>query len=150
MVFLPNDDAAEATSRKIAEECSAAEGLEVLGWREVPVDVSVVGRIAAATMPRVAQLIVKDSKGRTGADLERALYFARKSMERRQNEVGERGLEFYLCSFSGQVCIALRRLSSTCECAQYPNWSDTRVCMAAAGVLSPGNGQVEQGSADSV
>lgn len=105
MVFLPNEDAAEATSRKIAEECAAAEGLEVLGWREVPVQPSVVGRIAEATMPRVAQLVVKDSSGRTGADLERALYLSRKAMERRQGEIGERGPEFYLCSMSGQVCL---------------------------------------------
>lgn len=104
MVFLPNDDAAEATSRKIAEESAAAEGLEVLGWRNVPVQSSVVGRFAAATEPRVAQLIVKDSSGRTGGDLERALYFARKAMERRQSELGDRGPEFYVCSFSGQVC----------------------------------------------
>ena len=105
MVFLPNDDAAEAASRKIAEESVAAEGLELLGWREVPVDPAVVGRFAAATAPRVAQLVVRDGSGRSGADLERALYFARKSMERRRDEVGERGAEFYVCSFSGQVCM---------------------------------------------
>lgn len=105
MVFLPNDDASEVTSRRIAEESAAAEGLEVLGWREVPVQASVVGRFAAATAPRVAQLVVKDGSGRSGADLERTLYFARKAMERRREEVGERGAEFYVCSFSCQVCI---------------------------------------------
>lgn len=56
MVFLPDDDDAEATCRGVTEECLTAEGFELLGWRDVPVDPSVVGRFAKATEPRIAQV----------------------------------------------------------------------------------------------
>ena len=87
----------------------AAEGFEVLGWRAVPVAPEVVGRFAKATEPRISQIVVKDGSGRTGADLERALYLMRKGMERTAfAEFGEeRATEFYVCSLSGQVRPAL-------------------------------------------
>lgn len=105
MMFLPNNDADQAKGREIAEAAVAAEGFEVLGWRTVPVVPEVVGRFAKATEPRISQIVVKDGSGRTGADLERALYLMRKGMERAAlAEFGEeRATEFYVCSLSGQV-----------------------------------------------
>lgn len=109
MMFLPNNDADEAKGRKLAEAAVAAEGFEVLGWRAVPVVPEVVGRFAKATEPRIAQLVVKDGSGRSGADLERALYLMRKAMERSALEAfgEERATEFYVCSLSGEVRLRL-------------------------------------------
>lgn len=56
MVFLPNDDALEAKSKAIVDKVCATEGMKVLGWREVPVDLEVVGRFAKVTQPRIAQV----------------------------------------------------------------------------------------------
>jgi hypothetical protein len=56
MIFLPNDDALEARSKAILEEVLAKEGLELLGYRAVPVRHEVVGRFAKATQPRFAQV----------------------------------------------------------------------------------------------
>ena len=49
MVFLPQDEAQAKKSREILNECVEAEGLTVIGWREVPVNKNVVGRMAKAT-----------------------------------------------------------------------------------------------------
>ena len=49
MIFMPNDDALEAQSKKVFEEVATKEGLKVLGWRKVPVKTEVVGRFAKAT-----------------------------------------------------------------------------------------------------
>lgn len=104
MVFLPNDDDAETAARAITEEALTAEGLAVLGWRDVPVDKAVVGRFAAATEPRIAQVVVRDGEaGRSAVERERALFLARKAMERRRGELGDLGPEFYVCSLSSQV-----------------------------------------------
>jgi glutamate synthase (ferredoxin) len=56
MMFLPNDDALEAQAKKILEEVVAAEGLTLLGYRQVPVVPEVVGRFAKATQPRIWQV----------------------------------------------------------------------------------------------
>jgi glutamate synthase (ferredoxin) len=56
MVFMPNDDALEAQAKAITEEVVAAEGLTLLGWRQVPVAPEVVGRFAKATQPRIWQV----------------------------------------------------------------------------------------------
>jgi glutamate synthase domain-containing protein 2/glutamate synthase domain-containing protein 1/glutamate synthase domain-containing protein 3 len=44
--------------RGIVEDACRREGLEPLGWRDVPVDVSALGSTALATMPRIAQLVL--------------------------------------------------------------------------------------------
>lgn len=57
MVFLPNDDTLEAASRQIVEDVVAAEGrCRVVGWRKVPVDKEIVGRLARVTEPRIWQV----------------------------------------------------------------------------------------------
>ncbi len=57
MLFLPNDDELAAQSKQIVEDVVKAEGrCSVVGWRDVPVDHSVVGRMAKATEPRIVNV----------------------------------------------------------------------------------------------
>lgn len=56
MLFLPNSDALEAQAKAIIDEVVSAEGLKVLGYRQVPVDHAVVGRFAKDTQPRIWQV----------------------------------------------------------------------------------------------
>lgn len=44
--------------RNVVEEACRAEGLEPLGWRDVPADVAALGSTATASMPRIAQLVL--------------------------------------------------------------------------------------------
>ncbi len=80
--FLPPVDelAAEAAQRidAIADE----EGLRVLGWRDVPIDVSTLGQTAKSVMPRFRQLFVAPADGvATGLDLERLAFCLRRRAE---------------------------------------------------------------------
>jgi len=57
MVFLPNDDKLAAEARDIIEHVVAQEGrYKIKAWRDVPVDRSVVGRLAKITEPRIVQV----------------------------------------------------------------------------------------------
>jgi glutamate synthase domain-containing protein 1 len=103
MLFLPNNDAAELESRKIAEEAIAEEGLTVVGWRNVPVEPSVVGRLAEISEPRIAQVVVKDTSGHAGEDLERVLFLVRKGIEKRRGQFGAAVSDLYVCSLSRLV-----------------------------------------------
>ncbi|KAJ0978809.1 hypothetical protein J5N97_014283 [Dioscorea zingiberensis] len=50
------------------------EGVEVLGWRPVPVNTNVVGYYAKETMPNIQQVLVKVPKEENADDIERELY----------------------------------------------------------------------------
>lgn len=57
MLFLPNDDKLAAQAKQIVEDVIASEGrCKVAGWRNVPVDHTIVGRMAKATEPRIVQV----------------------------------------------------------------------------------------------
>ncbi len=80
--FLPSDgpdaDAAAAGIEKICAE----EGAEVLGWREVPIDASMIGATALGAMPSFRQVFLSDgSATRSGIELDRLAYVVRKRVE---------------------------------------------------------------------
>ena len=100
MLFLSQDEAEAQASRKIVEEELAEETLYVLGWREVPIDKSVLGEIALSSLPRIEQVFVNAPAGWTKIDLERRLYMVRRRIEKRVQDN-----TFYVCSFSNQVNI---------------------------------------------
>jgi glutamate synthase (NADPH/NADH) large chain len=71
--FLPADE---------AEKICAEEGAEVLGWRQVPIDPSGIGKTALGAMPSFRQLFLADADGaRSGIDLDRLAYVVRKRVE---------------------------------------------------------------------
>ena len=80
--FLPTgSDASDAVCRAI-DKLALAEGLEVLAWREVPTDPSLLGRGALASMPRFRQVFVgAGTTGAAGMDLERRVFMLRKRIE---------------------------------------------------------------------
>ncbi|XP_031473848.1 ferredoxin-dependent glutamate synthase, chloroplastic isoform X2 [Nymphaea colorata] len=80
------------------------EGLEVLGWRPVPTNVSVVGYYARETMPNIQQVFVKVEKEDNVDDIERELYITRKLIEREAKQK-EWGSELYFCSLSNQTIV---------------------------------------------
>ena len=80
--FLPADAAdADAAAAGIEKIC-AEEGAEVLGWREVPIDPSMIGATALGAMPTFRQLFLGDEAGaRRGIELDRLAYVVRKRVE---------------------------------------------------------------------
>ena len=102
MLFLPADDAGEAASKALLEGVVAAEGrCRVVGWRAVPVDQAVVGRLAAATQPRIWQVVLASTEGATGPALERELFLLRKLVERAARDQGL--ADFYICTLSSKT-----------------------------------------------
>ena len=75
-VFL-RDEAARAA----IEEACIGEGIEPAGWREVPVDRSVLGDDARRSMPRIEQLVLRRPLGSTAEEAELRAYRARKRAE---------------------------------------------------------------------
>ena len=59
MVFLNPDPELAAAGRDALQSALVAEGLNVMGWREVPCDDSVLGEIARLSYPRIEQIFVE-------------------------------------------------------------------------------------------
>ena len=84
MVFLPRTDlGAQERCRTIVETEILRFGHMILGWRQVPVDISVIGEKANATRPEIEQILI----GRGDATLdnrefEKQLYILRRRMEK--------------------------------------------------------------------
>jgi len=105
LVFLPTNTADKKTCMKICEDIIHREGQEFLGWREVPVDPSVLGHGARSTMPSLMQLFIK--KHDTVLDqlaFERKLYVIRKQIEKAITMVAvvQKGV-FYVVTLSSRV-----------------------------------------------
>ena len=102
MVFLPPEVQTEC--RSLINKVVEAEGLEVLGWRDVPIDLTKIGVDARDACPHIAQVFIGPGVGiKDASHLERKLFIVRKVLE---NSMGESGLNddqsdcFYICSMS--------------------------------------------------
>jgi len=112
MCFLPVEDGLNAAARTALESSATDNGMQVLGWRDVPVNPDAIGITARTIMPKIAQLFVSAPDGVEDDDLERVLYLARKSTEKNfvdgesDPEIRKTLLrEFYVCSWSSRTLI---------------------------------------------
>src|SRR4051794_37055461 len=88
MIFLPRHGADAAHARETAAEAVESRGLTVVGWREIEVDPSVLGRIAALTQPGIGQLLIAKPAELEADAFERELLLARKAAERAVSAAG--------------------------------------------------------------
>ena len=92
IAFLPQARMATLDAIRAVEDICAEEGVDLITWRDVPVDDSALGSMARDAMPVFRQLFVsakgRDGRALTGIDLDRKVWFVRKRCER---ELGSRG-----------------------------------------------------------
>jgi len=82
MFFFPQDELKRNQSKKMFEIIVEKEGLEFLGWREVPTLPNVLGKKAVDCMPYIMQGFVKrPANVNKGIDFDRKLYVARRVFE---------------------------------------------------------------------
>ncbi len=77
IAFLPHDESLAAEACAVVEGIVASENLQVLGWREVPTDPTMLGASARRTMPHFRQLFIAGD-GLSGIDLDRRAYICRR------------------------------------------------------------------------
>jgi glutamate synthase (NADPH/NADH) large chain len=130
-VFLPRTDlAAQEMARTIVESEALRFGFYIYGWRQVPVDTSVIGEKANATRPEIEQIMLSPPKGLDGEALERALFLCRKRIEKR---VAAANIQhFYLCSLSARSLIYKGMFLAEHIDAFYPDLTDPRFTAAVA------------------
>nr|WP_185994872.1 glutamate synthase large subunit [Nocardioides campestrisoli] len=127
--FIPGDADEVAKTRQRIEELAAEEKLTVLGWRDVPIEPSILGATALSVMPTFSQLFVAASGARlTGMALERLAFCLRK---RAEHETG-----VYFPSLSSRT-LAYKGMLTTDQLDEFfPDLRDERVASAMAVVHS--------------
>ncbi|MES2353736.1 MAG: glutamate synthase large subunit [Pseudomonadota bacterium] len=107
LIFLPRDPGARIACQHELERAIVAEGQEVLGWRDVPVDNSGLGEGVKAIEPIIRQVFV--GRGLSTPDIdafERKLYIIRKSAGHAIRALGlHHALEYYVPSFSARTIV---------------------------------------------
>jgi glutamate synthase domain-containing protein 1 len=132
IAFLPQSSKDAAAACEAVEKIAEAEGLTVLGWREVPTDDSSLGALARDAMPTFRQVFLA---GASGMELERRAYVVRK---RAEHELGTKGPgqdgpgreTVYFPSLSGQTFVYKGMLTTPQLKAFYLDLQDDRLTSA--------------------
>ncbi|MBV9613672.1 MAG: glutamate synthase subunit alpha, partial [Acidobacteriaceae bacterium] len=106
MCFLPVERQQRLACEGLLEKTSREEGLTVLGWRDTPVQVDAIGRVARASQPYIEQFFVARAAGMPTDQFERKLYVVRKRVEALVAASDLRDKDFfYIPSFSCRTII---------------------------------------------
>ncbi|MBU0918421.1 MAG: glutamate synthase large subunit [Pseudomonadota bacterium] len=125
MIFLDQDASKADKARARLSEEIIAQGLTLVGWREVPVDTSVLGQLALERLPRIEQVFVSGD-GLDEREFGIKLFFAR----RRAEVALADDSAFYVCSLSDKDII-YKGLMMPADLAQfYPDLGDERLATA--------------------
>ncbi|HKN93074.1 MAG TPA: glutamate synthase large subunit, partial [Thermoleophilaceae bacterium] len=131
MCFLPKDPIRRRELETLIERTVHAEGLELLGWRDVPVDSSVPGPSAAAVEPLIRQVFVGAGEGAADQNaFERKVYVTRRIVEKAA------GADIAIPSFSSRTLVYKGMLTSPQLPRYFPDLRDERIASALALVHS--------------
>ncbi|PCG09377.1 glutamate synthase large subunit [Sphingomonas ginsenosidimutans] len=127
MVFLPRTDlGAQETCRTIVESEVIGAGYTIYGWRQVPVDVSVIGMKAQSTRPEIEQIMIAGPMPdeASAEEFEKNLYLVRRRIEKRVIAAQIQG--FYICSLSCRSIIYKGLFLAESLSVFYPDLNDAR------------------------
>ena len=111
MFFLPQDELKRNQAKNIFEVIVAKEGLEFLGWREVPVCPSVLGKKAVECMPYIMQAFIKKpEKLEKGIAFDRRLYVVRRIFEQSSDDTYVVSLSSRTIVYKGMFLVGQLRL----------------------------------------
>jgi len=125
MVFLPKTDlGAQERCRQIVESEILAFGYQIYGWRQVPINVAVIGEKANATRPEIEQIMIWNAKGTDEAEFERDLYVIRRRIE--NQSIAAQLPVLYFCSLSCRSIIYKGMFLAESLTDFYPDLLDER------------------------
>ncbi|MGD9502508.1 MAG: glutamate synthase large subunit, partial [Methyloceanibacter sp.] len=106
-IFMPRNQAQRIYCESVVARAAEAEGLTVLGWRDVPCDNSCLSQSVIATEPVHRQVFIGRGPGVTDeSDFERKLYILRKVVSNTiMGETGGRDIGFYTVSLSCRTLV---------------------------------------------
>ncbi|MEP3225393.1 MAG: glutamate synthase large subunit [Parasphingorhabdus sp.] len=127
MIFLPRTDlSAQETCRTIVEAEIIEAGYKIYGWRQVPVNVSVIGVKAQNTRPEIEQIMISGPlpDRQSAEEFEKNLYLIRRRIEKKV--IAAQIQDFYICSLSCRSIIYKGLFLAESLSVFYPDLTDER------------------------
>lgn len=110
MFFFPQDELKKNQAKKIFEVIVKKEGMNFLGWREVPVKPDVLGSRAVECMPCIMQgFIERPKKIAKGIDFDRRLYVVRRIFEQSSDDTYVASLSSRTIAYKGMFLVGQLR-----------------------------------------
>ncbi len=133
MVFLPVDEKQSQRCQEIFARVINEEGQQLLGWRDVPTDDSLLGPSAKKDEPTFKQIFIGKSKEIDAAAFDRKLYVIRKRVENEiwNSDLSEQNL-FYIPSLSYRTFVYKGMLTGEQIEPMFPELGDSDVESAMA------------------
>jgi glutamate synthase domain-containing protein 2/glutamate synthase domain-containing protein 1/glutamate synthase domain-containing protein 3 len=138
IIFLPRERKDRVFCEGLFEKYVKSMKMELLGWRDVPVDDSIIGKSAKETEPVIKQIFIADKDDELSQDdLERKLYVVKKQVE---NAVRASGVakkrSFYVTGLSSKTLVYKGLLMPDQVRGFFPDLKDPRVKSSLALVHS--------------
>ena len=111
MFFFPRETLRRNQAKKMFELIVEKEGMELIGWRQVPVCAQVLGQKALDKMPCIEQAFVRRPEGvERGLDFDRRLYIARREFEQSNDNTYVPSLSSRTIVYKGMFLVNQLRL----------------------------------------
>jgi glutamate synthase domain-containing protein 2/glutamate synthase domain-containing protein 1/glutamate synthase domain-containing protein 3 len=121
MLFVPTHPERQRLSLKKFEETFGFMGLEILEYRNVPVDPAVLGPDARESMPGIKQAFInRPAYCRTIASFDKLLYMAKQTTRLKLKEIGVKN-EFFFVSLSASTIVYKALVKSEALDLFYPD-----------------------------
>ncbi|TFF41302.1 glutamate synthase large subunit [Pseudomonas sp. RIT623] len=122
MVFFNQDPVKAEAARANMDREIVNAGLRLVGWRKVPIDTSVLGRLALERLPQIEQVFI-GGEGLSDQEFAIKLFSAR----RRSSVANAHDADHYICSFSHKTIIYKGLMMPRDLAAFYPDLGDERL-----------------------
>lgn len=122
MVFFNQDPVKAQAARANMDREIVNAGLTLVGWRKVPIDTSVLGRLALERLPQIEQVFI-GGEGLSDQEFAIKLFSAR----RRSSVANAHDADHYICSFSHKTIIYKGLMMPRDLAAFYPDLGDERL-----------------------
>ena len=125
MIFMPKDSKRRERARKICEQEAESLGLISKGWRDVPINEEVLGKLARDNAPFITQWIVNIKEKEI--NLEALLFRLKQRISNRANiELKDDELGLYICSLSSKTIVYKGMVRSEILAPFYKDLKDNR------------------------
>ncbi len=131
-IFFPTEKGVKEECKEIFARAAEKLGIEIIGYRKVPVNKSSIGLTALSVEPLMEQVFIKKPDLITDLEeFERKLFILKSYASHTINNTIKKGtIDFYMTSLSQNVIVYKGQLTSNQVRAYFPDLNDKRVVTA--------------------
>ncbi|MEY3192789.1 MAG: glutamate synthase large subunit, partial [Bacteroidota bacterium] len=131
-IFFPSDKSMVTECKEIFARAAEKLGIEIMGYRKVPVNRDTIGPSALSVEPRMEQVFLKKPDHISDPeDFERKLFVLKNYASHTiNNSIKKEAIGFYMASLSQRVIVYKGQLTSHQVREYFPDLSDKRVVSA--------------------